>query len=599
MPIQATCPKCLASYNLADRQLGKKVRCKGCEEIFEVQESAAASQRAKVNPGRETGSGIAAERSSPARREPIADEPDDDDDDRPLKLKGDDSPERAAGDRESDRGSRRKKRSIWDDAPDRERKKNRGGFRILPPDDYGPKGIWLIASAAVALALFFLSLATWVFTIPLLIVGLVYGILGLVRFCRCLSEDGFPWILFILFKPIGLIFAIRDPERSGKHLLFYVLWIGCIGLAAVFVDFPSKSKDSGSAVTRKHRPGGEPEDFEPGDDKPIQVRGEIPSVARRPGLIAYWPFDEGEGDSAADASGNGHPGVIHEATWVDGVRGKALWFPKDDIWFDYGASPAFNFPANSGFTFVGWIQTKDKNGMVFAQRRKNDGGPDIEVSVNNGRMRGLARQDGGGELSAVTVVGGTVNDGVWHHFALTRQPSGVIELFIDGRSQGTAVGASSKGAITTDMRSAAREQYWLMINRGPGWPHFHGCLDEFAIFNRALTDPEIRELAGWPAGNADEVQPAAVRNALLGTWKVRVGKTFDVDWTFNADGTIDGTAGTIRRGQWTIDEAKRRVFIPWGSDKVWETLWLPLDPKGTIGESHNGPDWPVHAIKIK
>jgi predicted Zn finger-like uncharacterized protein len=41
MAIQATCPHCSQTYSLADTQIGKKVRCKGCSEGFVVRDSAA------------------------------------------------------------------------------------------------------------------------------------------------------------------------------------------------------------------------------------------------------------------------------------------------------------------------------------------------------------------------------------------------------------------------------------------------------------------------------------------------------------------------------------------------------------------------------
>ena len=55
------------------------------------------------------------------------------------------------------------------------------------------------------------------------------------------------------------------------------------------------------------------------------------------GLVAYWPFDEGKGKDAKDASDNGNDGDINGAEWVDGKFGEALEFdgnfvlvPNDD-----------------------------------------------------------------------------------------------------------------------------------------------------------------------------------------------------------------------------------------------------------------------------
>ena len=47
------------------------------------------------------------------------------------------------------------------------------------------------------------------------------------------------------------------------------------------------------------------------------------------GLVGAWLFDEGKGNIAEDASGNGHDGDIRKAKWVKGKFGKALKFDGD------------------------------------------------------------------------------------------------------------------------------------------------------------------------------------------------------------------------------------------------------------------------------
>ena len=50
-----------------------------------------------------------------------------------------------------------------------------------------------------------------------------------------------------------------------------------------------------------------------------------------PSLAAWWPFDEGEGNVAYDATGNGNDGVFNgDPQWVPGVLGSALEFNGDD-----------------------------------------------------------------------------------------------------------------------------------------------------------------------------------------------------------------------------------------------------------------------------
>ncbi len=57
---------------------------------------------------------------------------------------------------------------------------------------------------------------------------------------------------------------------------------------------------------------------------PAQLRANrLRPIGPQPGLVAYWRFDEGTGESTADGSGNGYPGTL---TNYDGV-GTPAWVP--------------------------------------------------------------------------------------------------------------------------------------------------------------------------------------------------------------------------------------------------------------------------------
>ncbi len=48
-------------------------------------------------------------------------------------------------------------------------------------------------------------------------------------------------------------------------------------------------------------------------------------------VVGMWLFDEGSGDTAEDASGNGNDGILVGATWEDGVRGSGVEFDGKHI----------------------------------------------------------------------------------------------------------------------------------------------------------------------------------------------------------------------------------------------------------------------------
>jgi hypothetical protein len=143
------------------------------------------------------------------------------------------------------------------------------------------------------------------------------------------------------------------------------------------------------------------------------------------------------------------------------------------------------------------MQTRGGGGPIVSQRNERDGGPVIEVALNNlGNLTALVREDGGEWGQAASVQGGKVNDGRWHHFALIRSNGNRIELFLDGISQGQGVGANAGGPITTNLRALGSDRFWVLTHRAFGPMYLNGVVDEFCIFQRALDMAEIQALAG-------------------------------------------------------------------------------------------------------
>jgi serine/threonine protein kinase len=81
---------------------------------------------------------------------------------------------------------------------------------------------------------------------------------------------------------------------------------------------------------------------------------------------------------------------------------------------------------------------------------------------------------------------------------------------------------------------------------------------------------------------------------LLGTWYARVGPMWN-EFTFSADGKVTAAAG-VRTGKWTFEKQRKRVLINWDAPGTWESLDLPLNPKGTAGASWQGFD--VRSVKV-
>jgi len=211
------------------------------------------------------------------------------------------------------------------------------------------------------------------------------------------------------------------------------------------------------------------------------------------GLVAYWPFDEGEGEIAQDASGHGHDGRLKNGPqWEEeGKVGGALRFDGLDDVVEVPYSPDFDLQL--GLTIVGWFFLEAEPdvgpgndwrlmvgrngfkpyGLVLEQSRRLSG------SVYIGDERQLLRSEGGLPV------------GEWVHVAYTYDGArGLARIYLDGLLDAEALQAA--GSID------AREHMVRISMPSPKQPQefraWEGLIDEVRIYGRALSEEEIQEL---------------------------------------------------------------------------------------------------------
>lgn len=216
------------------------------------------------------------------------------------------------------------------------------------------------------------------------------------------------------------------------------------------------------------------------------------------GLVAYWPFDEGAGKTASDATGNGHNGEFEGAPkWVAGKFGTALEFDGDDDHVVVPDDDALDLTDN--VTLMAWFSPND----VLTSRRmmvKNDSifvifdfgnskeGIDFLVKPNN------------------TSAESTTTDwkvGQWYHFAGTFDGK-TMKVYINGKLEGEK--ANNVPIAPSD------KELWI---GGDDWgrdtDHFPGKIDEVRLYDKALSEADIQKVMDTPA----DVQ---ARGKLTTTW---------------------------------------------------------------------------------
>jgi hypothetical protein len=83
-------------------------------------------------------------------------------------------------------------------------------------------------------------------------------------------------------------------------------------------------------------------------------------------LVAYYPFNEGQGTTTVDATGNGNKGTLSSGvTWVTGVKGTAVHFATAG---DQIVTTSLNPSAkNNAMTLAAWIKWEGRGNAISQQ----------------------------------------------------------------------------------------------------------------------------------------------------------------------------------------------------------------------------------------
>lgn len=257
------------------------------------------------------------------------------------------------------------------------------------------------------------------------------------------------------------------------------------------------------------------------------------------GLVAYWSFDEGNGNVVHDLSGHGNDGTIHGANWVTGIYGSALEFIDTDIVSDIPSSLDDSFSV--GFTICCWVywygehpQTYSPNSYIFDARTGGAGGPYLQgflfyLDPNGSVVLELQRPPYEIQcvksISLVQTNEWTFVVGIFDHL------SQVLRVYINAVEDNVV--SYPYPYYETTLTTAIGNNRWA-----PGdqeWAPFNGIIDELRIYDRVLSESEIWELYNQGGENKPPVADF--------TWSPQHPGpndkiTFDASSSYDPDGTI-------------------------------------------------------------
>jgi hypothetical protein len=207
----------------------------------------------------------------------------------------------------------------------------------------------------------------------------------------------------------------------------------------------------------------------------------------RAGLYAHYRFD---GDYVDEVSGN-PASTVGTPDFVLGKWGhQAVRFidnDADQVWYN---PPGLDFDE---ITVAFWVQTTQSGVWPMLWNGRPSTNPPASHMMIIKTMGGnevYAVPEGGWPGTAGIYPAGNpdadLNDGAWHHVVWTASQSGnTVELYVDTIS----VGTNMWGAATPMTQ-------WMLGRRigGDGSEEYDGLIDDYRIYDHALTLTEVVEL---------------------------------------------------------------------------------------------------------
>jgi hypothetical protein len=334
-----------------------------------------------------------------------------------------------------------------------------------------------------------------------------------------------------------------------------------------------------------------------------------------PNLVGWWKFDEGFGTKALDWSGqNNHADLIGQPQRILGYDGGALKLDGSD---DYVALPIGSvIDSLTSSTFTIWVDFSNAGG---AWQRIFDFGTGTTINMfltprtgTDGPMRFAITIGGGGAEDQATAP--TTLPKGWHHVAvLINADTNAINLYLDG-----IVVASNNSAMLNPNDLGATGNNWIGRSQYTADAYFNGSVDDFRIYNYALSQDEIKEtmrgdttLAWGPSpadrsiSDIDTIIPlswspgdsASQHDVYFGTDETTVDNADTSDTTGIYRDRQSGTSYTPPEGvewgsgpyYWRIDEVSTNGTINKG--RIWRFAvadYLTVDDMESYNDINEG-----------
>ena len=249
---------------------------------------------------------------------------------------------------------------------------------------------------------------------------------------------------------------------------------------------------------------------------------QIPNYVPTNGLVGWWPFN----GNANDESGNGNNGTVNGATLTMdrfGNADMAYYFSSQNCQ-TYINTQINTASINGSLSVMFWV-LRSGNGCISPRIMKfdnNDGPGTLVFQWPNNQIPSI------GYVSSSSSYGffpyQEVLDTTWSHIGVTISGN-LGKLYQDGQ-------LISDFACNGQITLAGNANFGRMTN--PAYDALNGKLDDIGIWNRALTDCEIKDLYNSQLGSSNTTSSQTQTALDTYTWPVN-------NQTYTQSGTYSDT----------------------------------------------------------
>lgn len=310
-------------------------------------------------------------------------------------------------------------------------------------------------------------------------------------------------------------------------------------------------------------------------------------------LVAYYPFS----GNANDESGNGNDGIVFGATLCDdrySNANSAYYFGGVGVgdYVDMGMPSSLRI--TGALTATAWFLAEPGQWGINPPTVVSRYGRDAHYN----RCWRLSLSDEGKPQACVSETGwaevqltgsSVVSTNIWHHLAMTYEPGTSLRVYLDGILAAETT-SSIPGSINNPEDVSVYVGAFWWYGEYPG-ALFKGMIDEVRIYNRALTESEIKILASnllvttpnggesWMAGTTEDIQWEICGDANIAEVKIEYSDSNGQSWNL-----IDSNATNDGEYDWLIPEVTSNQCLVRISDANDPNIYDISDDVFTIFE---------------